>query len=84
MNPNLIKRINELANKAKREGLTSAEKEEQKQLREEYLHQFRAQFRKELLNVRVIDAEGNDVTPKKLKEAQQRERINPTKETPIQ
>lgn len=84
MNPNLIKRINELANKAKREGLTSAEKEEQKQLREEYLHQFRAQFRKELLNLRVIDAEGNDVTPKKLKEAQQRERINSTKETPIQ
>ncbi|HEY8436342.1 MAG TPA: DUF896 domain-containing protein, partial [Haloplasmataceae bacterium] len=78
MNPNLIKRINELANKAKREGLTSAEKEEQKKLREEYLHQFRAQFRKELLNVRVIDAEGNDVTPKKLKEAQQRERINST------
>lgn len=84
MNPNLNRRINELANKAKNEGLTAQELEEQKQLREEYLHQFRAQFKKELLNVRVFDEEGNDVTPKKLQDARNKEKMNPTKDNPIQ
>lgn len=37
-------RINELARKSKAEGLTDAEKEEQKALRAEYLAEFRASF----------------------------------------
>lgn len=40
-----VNRINELARKSKTpEGLTEAEKKEQKELRDEYIHDFRAQF----------------------------------------
>ncbi len=39
-----IARINALANKAKTEGLTDAEREEQVLLRKEYIAEFRAQF----------------------------------------
>ena len=40
-----VNRINELARKSKTpEGLTEAEKQEQKELREEYIRDFRASF----------------------------------------
>lgn len=84
MNPNLIQRINELAKKAKEEGLTEQEKAEQKQLREEYLYEFRSKFKQEILNVRVIDTEGNDVTPQKIKDERDRERLETKKDTPLQ
>ena len=41
----LTKRINELARKAKAEGLTDAEKEEQAILRKEWLEKFKAKFK---------------------------------------
>lgn len=63
----LIKKINELANKSKTIGLTEEEKEEQAKLREEYLKIFRGNMKKTLLNTKVVDAEGRDVTPEKLK-----------------
>ena len=63
----LIKRINELANKKKNEGLNEKEQLEQDKLRKEYLENFKANFKKELLSIKVIDEKGNDVTPKKLK-----------------
>ncbi|WZL74682.1 DUF896 domain-containing protein [Clostridiaceae bacterium 35-E11] len=50
-----IERINFLANKSKKEGLTEAEKTEQKSLREEYLQNFRANFRKQLENIEIVD-----------------------------
>ena len=84
MNPNLINRINELAKKAKEEGLTEQEKLEQKQLREEYLHEIRSQFKRELLNVRVFDEEGNDVTPKKIKDERDKQCLDPKEDTPLQ
>ncbi|MFD2638408.1 DUF896 domain-containing protein [Piscibacillus salipiscarius] len=62
-----IKRINELANKSKTEGLTDQEKKEQKKLREEYLQAFRQSFKNQLKSVKVVDPEGTDVTPDKLK-----------------
>ncbi|MCT4562737.1 MAG: DUF896 domain-containing protein [Maledivibacter sp.] len=43
-----LDRINLLAKKAKTQGLTSLEKEEQKKLRQEYLNSFRKSFRKQL------------------------------------
>jgi uncharacterized protein YnzC (UPF0291/DUF896 family) len=63
----LIKRINELAKKSKTTGLTEDEKEEQVKLRKEYLQIFRGNMKKTLLNTKVIDEKGNDVTPEKLK-----------------
>ena len=60
-------RINELAKKKKVEGLTPAEIEEQSLLRAEYLTVFKAGARQTLENVTVIDPEGNDVTPDKIK-----------------
>jgi uncharacterized protein YnzC (UPF0291/DUF896 family) len=67
-----LARINELANKAKRTELTSKEKKEQKELREEYLGNIRGSFKNQLKNLKVIDPEGTDVTPKKVKDMQER------------
>ncbi|GGJ56784.1 uncharacterized protein YnzC (UPF0291/DUF896 family) [Anoxybacillus voinovskiensis] len=64
-----IARINELAKKAKTIGLTEAERAEQTKLRTEYVRAFRQAMVDTLHSVTVIDANGNDVTPKKLKES---------------
>jgi len=64
-----IDRINQLAKKAKEEGLTSAELEEQKKLRDEYIAAYRESLREQLLSIKVVDIEGNDITPQKLKDA---------------
>lgn len=64
---NLIERINELARKSKAEGLNEKEKEEQKALRAEYIKLFRSQMEHQLSSIKVVDEEGNDVTPEKLK-----------------
>ncbi len=63
----LINRINQLARKSKLEELTEEEKEEQGQLRKEYIKIFRGNMEHTLLNTKVVDEEGNDVTPEKLK-----------------
>lgn len=68
----LLKRINELANKSKTIGLTDEEKEEQKRLRQQYIEIFRGNFKKTLMNLKVVDEEGNDVTPEKLKNEQRK------------
>ena len=55
-----IKRINELSHKSKTpEGLTDAEKAEQKQLREEYIRDFRAQFTGILDNTYIQRPDGS-------------------------
>lgn len=68
-----LERINELARKEKSEGLTDAEKSEQRKLRNEYLEQFRQAFRQQLRSVKVVDPEGEDVTPGKLKDEQKKQ-----------
>lgn len=70
----LIKRINELANKSKLEGLTEEEKEEQGKLRKEYIKIFRGNMRRTLLNTKIVDEEGTDVTPEKLKREQKKDK----------
>lgn len=67
-----LERINVLANKSKSEGLTADEKAEQKALREEYLQNVRGSFKNQLKTMTVIDPAGNDVTPQKLRDYQQR------------
>lgn len=63
----ILDRINELARLEKTRDLTQEEKAEQAQLRKEYLEDFRKSFRSTLLNTKVVDQEGRDVTPEKLK-----------------
>ncbi|AZB43046.1 DUF896 domain-containing protein [Bacillus sp. FJAT-42376] len=63
-----IARINFLSKKSKSEGLTGEEQKEQKKLREEYLRTFRSSMKNTLKSVTVVDPEGNDVTPQKLKD----------------
>lgn len=70
-----LNRINELANKKKSEGLTETEAKEQSQLRSEYLEVFRSSFKSQIENTKVIDPDGNDVTPEKLKEAQKQNQL---------
>ena len=53
-----IDRINELAHKSKKEGLTPAEKEEQKKLRQEYIEAIRGNIRSQLDNVDILEADG--------------------------
>ncbi|MGY3703333.1 hypothetical protein BW731_02375 [Vagococcus martis] len=66
-----LARINELANKSKTtEGLTDVEKKEQQLLREEYLDSFRKGMRNHIEGMKVVDEEGTDVTPEKLKQIQ--------------
>ena len=50
-----IDRINELAHKSKGEGLTDAEKEEQKILRMEFLAEIRADFRATLESIEIVE-----------------------------
>lgn len=67
-----INRINELSKKSKEAGLTDAEKEEQKELRQEYLKNVRKSFKNQFKSMTVMDPEGNDVTPKKVRDMQDR------------
>ena len=63
----LIDRINVLKRKKKAEGLTEQEAAEQQALRKEYIKQFRAGFEQQLTSIKVVDEEGNDITPEKIK-----------------
>ena len=54
-----IDRINELARKAKNEGLTEEEKLEQQELRKHYIASFRQSLKSTLENVVIVDQKGN-------------------------
>lgn len=54
-----LNRINELARKAKTEGLTAEEKIEQEKLRKEYIAAYRASLRSQLDNMYIVDSQGN-------------------------
>lgn len=71
-----LDRINELAKIQKTVGLSEAEKQEQKELREDYLRQIRGQVLDSFQGLTVVDPLGNDVTPKKLKEEQAKNKEN--------
>ncbi len=55
----LIKRINELAKKSREEGLSETEKEEQAELRKQYIAKFRQGMENTLSNVYIMDEKGN-------------------------
>lgn len=62
-----LKRLNELAKKKNEGTLTQAEVQEQNVLRKEYLAVFRAGMKETIENTKIIDPDGNDVTPDKVK-----------------
>lgn len=59
MDESKIKRINELAKKAKTVELTDKEKEEQLALRQEYIKAFRNNLKSTLDSIVVVDRFGN-------------------------
>ena len=63
-----LNRINELAKKKKE--LPPTEEKEQQLLRQEYLEAFRGGMRNHIEGLKIVDEEGNDVTPDKLKAIQ--------------
>ena len=74
MEQDKIERINYLANKAKTTSLTKSEKEEQQALRKEYIANLRSSFKSQLTHLKVVDPEGNDVTPEKVKKIKNKRR----------
>ncbi|MBP9540988.1 MAG: DUF896 domain-containing protein, partial [Vitreoscilla sp.] len=62
-----LDRINELAAKARHMGLNAAETAERASLRQTYLHKMRGQMTNTLAKVTVLDPNGTDVTPLKLR-----------------
>lgn len=66
----LTARINELAHKAKAEGLTAEEEVERKELRAKFLANFRKAFKSHVEMMQVFDKSGKEVTPEKVKNIQ--------------
>ncbi len=58
MTEELLKRINYLSQKSRREGLSDAEKEEQTALRKQYIKEFRQGFENTMGNVYIVDKDG--------------------------
>lgn len=52
-----VKRINELARKAKESGLTDAELVERNELRKKYIEAFRKSMRNQLDNIKFVEDE---------------------------
>lgn len=71
-----LDRINLLAKKAKQDGLTSKEKAEQQKLRQEYLKNVRQSFKNEFKGMKIIDPNGDDVTPEKVKNLRKENKNN--------
>lgn len=58
MTPESIKRINELARKAKTQGLTQEEAQEQKKLRQEYLDSVKKNLVSQLETMTILEPDG--------------------------
>lgn len=67
MDDKKIARINELAAKSRAEGLTEEEKNEQAQLRSEYIASYKQSLIGHLENVRIVDEKGNKTPLRKKK-----------------
>ena len=76
LSPEKIERINVLARKKKSEGLNPEEAQEQAALRQEYLDSLRHGMRNHIEGMKIVDQEGTDVTPDKLKQIQKEKKIH--------
>jgi len=68
----LLKKINELAHKAKDGTITKEEEDQQAELRKEYLKNFRASFKSQIEMMQIYDKQGKEVTPEKVREIQRK------------
>lgn len=59
MDDKMIARINELARKAKTQGLTEAEKVERQRLRSEYIASVRMNLKTQLDNINIQEMDGS-------------------------
>ncbi|EJS66201.1 hypothetical protein COJ27_19715 [Bacillus cereus] len=73
---NILFRINELSKKEKASGLTVDEKQEQQMLRQNYTKTFRGSLDSILLNTKIVDQYGLNVTPAALQDAQIRLKLS--------
>lgn len=64
---NILVRINKLYATSKTRELSDLESNELKDLRKEYVKLFREGFEQQLQNTKVVDENGNDITPYKKK-----------------
>ncbi|MBM7540778.1 DUF896 domain-containing protein [Amphibacillus cookii] len=71
-----LDRINNLAKKSKHDGLTEKEKREQQKLREEYLSNVRKSFTNQFKSMKIVDPNGDDVTPEKVKNLRRENKDN--------
>ena len=76
LSPEKIERINVLARKKKSEGLNPEEAQEQAALRQKYLASLRHGMRNHIEGMKIVDQEGTDVTPDKLKQIQKEKKIH--------
>ncbi len=67
MNDSQIARINELYHKSKEVGLTDAEKEEQKELRQAYIAAIRADLQSTMDNISLLNPDNTITDLKDLK-----------------
>ncbi|MCU4978981.1 DUF896 domain-containing protein [Bacillus cereus] len=73
---NILFRINELSKKERTSGLTVDEKQEQQMLRQHYTETFRGSLDSILLNTKIVDPNGLNVTPVALQDAQIRLKLS--------
>ncbi|EOO66765.1 MULTISPECIES: DUF896 domain-containing protein [Bacillus cereus group] len=73
---NILFRINELSKREKASGLTVDEKQEQQMLRQNYTKTFRGSLDSILLNTKIVDQNGLNVTPVALQDAQIRLKLS--------
>ena len=59
MDPAKILRINELSKKSKTTGLTPEEKQEQQELRSEYINAFKSDLKRTLDSIKFVDGKNN-------------------------
>ncbi|RLK62509.1 DUF896 domain-containing protein [Atopobacter sp. AH10] len=71
-----LERLSQLAQLKKEGKLTKEEEIEQAELRKEYLSKFRQSMRNHIEGIKVVDKEGRDITPKKLKAVQKEKGIH--------
>ena len=72
----VLREIRHLSHKKRTENLRPEEIELQKELREEYMRIFRMAMKGQIEGIKVIDPEGTDVTPEKLKDIQREKGIH--------